>query len=467
MKINFPRLLMPFIFFFFAASSALACTCIDFGPADKALDEARNVVVLKAVAQLGVNGEYAGGFRFAVQKVFKGKLKPGQEFAVVSIGGCGPSFSPEDLGREFLIFYHDDETSLAPGCGATKWVGRAAGDLSYLENLDQVRGLTRLSGIVSQRFPTALEGEKDREVSLEGHTVRVTGNGRDMRLKTDKNGLFEVYGLPPGQYRVEPERIKGYSITDGDYDPINSFATTIFNKAHTETDLRFSIVNEVRGKLVDAAGSPLGGVMLHLVPALGKARQYFSNAAISEKDGSFRFHEIPAGKYVIVGNPGNEITAEYPYPRFYSSGTDDRQTAVEITIGAGEFLEGFTVKAPPPAETVTISGRLLFEDGTPVRSETVKFFAGAAEVEKAPGNVTAYTDKDGNFRLKILKGQKGTVHASLYPNTYTYRACLDRLNAVKTKAVDKSGRLETPRRPLDASADMTGFDLKFDFSLCN
>ena len=34
--------------------------------------------------------------------------------------------------------------------------------------------------------------------------VRIVGEGRTVELQTNAQGVFERYGLPPGEYRVEP-----------------------------------------------------------------------------------------------------------------------------------------------------------------------------------------------------------------------------------------------------------------------
>lgn len=354
-----------FIFLFSAARGVYACSCAPNDMVDKEFARSKNVVVLKAVAPLGpVTGDMSSvsgvaGFKFTVQKVFKGTIKPGQELTVASTGMCSFGFEAADLGSEFLFFYADDETAMVPMCsrsGHAKW--RAA-DISWLENMDRVRGLTRISGIISQGFESALEGEKSAWKPRDGHTVRIMGNRRDIRLKTDVNGVYEIYGLPPGQYRIEPEKIAGYTAANEILTEIPSVAVTLYHKGHVEKQFNFKIDNAIRGRLVDSEGLPLERVKLELVPARGKPRKYFRAIDFTEKDGSFEFEDVPAGTYVIVGNPDNTITAENPYPRFYSPGTASREAATEVTIGPGDFLGNFTVKAPKPGETVVISGTLL------------------------------------------------------------------------------------------------------------
>lgn len=466
----------PLIFCFvllillFSSERILACSCSESPTVDKEFAQSKNVLLMKAVSPLvnkGAGGEESVvGFKFTVQKAFKGSIKPGQELDIASSPMCGFGFKASDQGSEFLFYYGDDETAVAPLCsrsGNAKWL---AGDISWLENMDRVRGLTRISGIISQGFRAVVEGEEYRQVPFEGHTVRVTGNGRDIRLKTDADGVYEIYGLPPGQYRIEPGTVKGFKPVYRNFNKTGSIAVTLFHKGQTEADFNFEIVNAIRGRLVSAEGKPVGDVQLQLMPARGKRYQYFVELARSKRDGSFEFDDVPAGTYVIVGNPDNKVTAENPYPRFYSSGTDNRETATEITVGPGDVLENFTVKASKPGETVVISGRLMYEDGTPVASETVKFATGDGGA-KLPGDPYGNTDKDGTFSLEVLKGQKGAIYGYLYTDTGKYRACPEKIALAKARAgKDENGFLESIRFQVDAADEMMGLEIKFPFTLC-
>lgn len=454
----------------FSAKQGLACSCAESQTVDREFARAKNVLLMKAVSPLAdkatVGDEWVAGFKFTVQKAYKGAVKPGQEIEVFAMGMCGEGFKASHLGSEFLFFYSDDDIAIFPICSRSGTAKSLAGDISWLENMERVRGLTRISGIIGQGSRAVVEGEEYRQVALEGHTVRVTGNGRDVRLKTDANGVYEIYGLPPGQYRIEPGAVNGYRPVYRNFTKTSSIAVTLFHKGQTEADLNFEIVNAIRGRVVSAEGKPIGGVQLQLMPARGKRYQYFVELARSRGDGNFEFDDVPAGTYVIVGNPENKITAENPYPRFYSSGTDNRETATEITVGPGDVLENFTVKAPRPAETVVISGKLMYEDGTPVAGETVKFATGA-DGKKSSGDPYAFVDKNGVFSLVVMKGQKGVIYGYLYTDNGTYRACPEKVALAKARASkDENGFLETVRFQVEAADEMTGLEIKFPFTLC-
>ncbi len=216
--------------------------------------------------------------------------------------------------------------------------------------------------------------------------------------------------------------------------------------------------------MIDHEGKPLEGVKLGLLPASGIPYRYFTEIERSGPGGSFRFENVPPGTYVIVGNEKNEITPEDPYPKFYSSGSADRSTATEITIGPGQFLDGFTVKASRPAQVVTISGRIVYEDGSPALNSTVKFLAGRPSVADSWDAV----DNSGNFQMKMLKGQKGVIFGYIVASTFMFPGCETRIEAAKKKAasVRDDSIIETRPVPFVATSDLTGVEIKFPFTLC-
>lgn len=461
-----------------AADTVTACSCMS-PSLETAVDESANIVVLKLrAAEKYSEGEQGYGVdgikqsRLSVEKVFKGKLKIGQELFFSQGGGadCIWTFSELRIGTEYLFFLEKkpDKNNLWSGyiCSRSNSLKGAAADLKYLENLSDARGKTRLSGMIARQDKPAVEGETGSYNVLAGATVVIRGRGKNIKLKTDADGVYEIYNLPAGKYTVTPEKINGYKFNDERED---SAEVEITAESMTEKDFEFTVDNSISGRFLDSYGKPLKGVNLDLLPARGNKPPYFYQGDSTDENGLFEFNEIPIGTYVIVVNEKNEISARQPFGTFYYPNKTDRAVAAEITIGAGDHFKDLVITAPMTAETVTISGVLLFEDGNPVNNESVNFFnkiENLSEIKKyaSPDSRTT-TDKNGRFSIKILKGQKGILFGSMSSYLGKYEKCpaLDKLIIEQGNTL---ADVETPVLQIFADNYLNEVELKFPFPEC-
>jgi hypothetical protein len=157
-----------------------------------------------------------------VQKVFKGNLRAGDKMTFGQGNGirCTWIFYEDDIGKEYLFY---GET---PPKGSTLWyefgfgrsdvISRVADDLLYLNNIDAVRGKTRVSGTLDP-------GEGEPEVV--GKKIWIMAKDKVYETTTDEDGVYEFYDLPPARYVLEPELTAGWKI-----DPVTRGTTTISNR---------------------------------------------------------------------------------------------------------------------------------------------------------------------------------------------------------------------------------------------
>lgn len=466
--------------FLFSANIAKACSC--FSPSlDSAIEDSANIVILKLQAvekyQEGEKGYGVDGIKqskLTVEKVFKGNLKIGQELLFSQGGGadCVWTFHQERIGTDYLFFLgkKPDKNGLWEAfiCSRSNSVKGAAEDLLYLEKLSKVKGKTRLSGTIAQEDEPALEGETGSYKRLAGMTVIIVGNGKKIELKTDENGVYEIYDLPVGKYKVTPEKIIGYKFDD-DKKVDDSVEVEIEAKSPTEQDFRFTIDNLIRGIFKDSNGNPLKGVYLDLLPARGKKPPYFYKGDATDENGVFEFSKIPIGTYVIVVNEGNEISARQPFGTFYYPNKINRADAIEITVAPGSRFTDLIITAPTTAETITISGILLFADGKPIAGEIVEFYQNIEDTNQIKGygyaDSRAETDENGRFTIRILKGQKGILFGSMYLSSREDEKCPQFQKLIKEKG-ETSSKTKTPAIQIEADSDKIEVELKFPFPSC-
>jgi hypothetical protein len=198
-------------------SSGFACTC---APKRSALDEyeASPVVVIARVASVDRaakqdpnRGDYGiRSSRLVVERVYKGDVRVGDEILMGQGDGanCQMRFSEENIGLRALYYLgvpREGTPLYVTFCGRSTSVARATEDLLYLDRMDQVRGKTRVSG----RYAGGFYG---KQINVAGTKIYIVGEAKTYETITDDDGVFEIYDLPPGNYRLEPELEPGSNL---------------------------------------------------------------------------------------------------------------------------------------------------------------------------------------------------------------------------------------------------------------
>ena len=487
---------LPFFLFIVLVSvrTAEACSC---GASPTVLDSFNRsdvVVVVSAAsvekaepAETAAPGRMSDGTNYVdgvkwttvrVEQVFKGALTVGEEIIFNQGGGadCIWTFNEEDIGKKFLFYLDRPKGSthwLAWTCGRSGRVDRAADDLLYLNNLDKLRNKTRISGTWGFKYET---GE-----SVAGRKIRITGNKQTHELKTDSNGVYEIYDLPAGRYFVEPETPKGWKVASFwiGYSPsldrtskegsLQRIPIVLEANKHAALDIMFEIDNVVRGRIIDPLGQPMNGVCLDLVPADGSKGEYLADC--TEKEGVFEIDEIPPGAYVIVVNDDGEKTSTEPFGTFYYPKVLKREEATVLNIAVGDVIEGLEIYPPIELKTVTVEGVLLYSDGKPVANESVEFKAARKESAKKdeddddPNDAGVTTDSKGRFSIKIVQGTQGTLFGGMYSYVGEFENCpkLDRLIKQAGESVQE---IKTPPVEIRATTNVYDVELKFPFPYC-
>ena len=279
-----------------------------------------------------------------VLKVFKGKLRVGEKmvFGQGNSIRCTWVFHENDVGREYLFYLErppGDELWYEFGYQRSHRLEYAAEDLLYLNKMNKVRGRTRVSGVLDEEGLAGL--------SLEGQRIRIIGKNKTYVATTDKNGVYELYDVPPGRYVLEPELKFGWKVDEFRLTrpptrsemmrgrrPGNRVAFSLRPKSHFGIDFRLALNNHVSGTVYDSNSKPMDRVCVTLVPANEEGSPICND--LTDELGRFRIDAIETGHYVILLTYENKTTTGMPFPKHYYPGVTEREKATTITVKHGE-----------------------------------------------------------------------------------------------------------------------------------
>ena len=297
-RLKFPKMSAVFVFGFgsflvLALQTSYACTCPNAPTVLDAYERADLVIIARIVS---VQKEAQSSQKMVlplygvesttmlVEKVYKGNVRIGEKLAFGQGQGsdCIWAFGEKDIGHRYLFYLNKPYLGRYYGtaCTRSNEVEHADDDLLYLDKLGEVGGKTRISGRL---------GSLDFESPLFGfRKVRII-NGKNVReVITDKNGVYEIYDLPAGEYLIEPDIPRGWKINayllrrfaasfsgnrnDDMKSPIKSIPVILKEKRHAGLDIMLDIDNAIRGKLISPVGQPMKGVCLEAVQTNGGKR---------------------------------------------------------------------------------------------------------------------------------------------------------------------------------------------------
>lgn len=172
---------------------------------------------------------------------------------------------------------------------------------------------------------------------------------------TDDRGVYRVYGLPAGTYKVAiGDEDPLYEATRGKrvYKQTFHKDTTDESKARLVELARGGEASNidvevggtidgfgVSGKIVEAeTGAPMSGAHFGVVQITDGRRSFMDRAGTSDSNGNFRIDNLPAGRYAVGVIPGKE-TGYYGETPAFDVVTDD-VTGLEVRALRAASLTG-------------------------------------------------------------------------------------------------------------------------------
>jgi hypothetical protein len=278
----------------------------------------------------------------------------------------------------------------------------------------------------------------------------VPGGGEGSTDRTDDQGSFRLFGLPPGDYYVSASNrgnmmampgvnnteSEGFAPTYFPGTPNIAEATRVTVRAGQEmSGANFALIvarmARVRGRALNSRGEPVASAMLMLTPDEPMVMSMSFNNAMVAGDGTFQFANVPPGRYNLQVRPGGMANANSEFATLkVTVGNDDIDNLIVIT-----------------STGATARGVVMTDDGSvpTFRADQVSIFPGPAE----PGTmmVGAGQNKindDYTFELTSLSDRR-LIRANVGQNLGWY------LKAVMLDAEDvtDSGIEFTPGRSYD------------------
>ncbi|HEX7334104.1 MAG TPA: carboxypeptidase-like regulatory domain-containing protein [Pyrinomonadaceae bacterium] len=474
MKILFSAVIL--VLLLLNAPAVDACSCGNYPTPCQSYEGAHAVFIgvvqnVETRMTKGRNGKEYGAGQVAhiqVEKAFKGTVQPEVIFRTEG-SSCDPTYKE---GQRWLLYaYHDQKTRSwrIAACDRSTRIEGAADDLLYLQGLPKSASTTRLSGEL-KHYEDDPEKGFSRVKNVSGVKVTITGEGKSYEVYTDKDGVYEIYGLPPGKYTVEPEIPVGLKVRF----PMNYGALDFTDRKNVKLILEenscasksfvLSSNNRIAGRVIGADGQVLPRVCLRLALKGKSAASNWSIFDCTDKEGRYELTEIPPGEYLIVANDDGKISSNAPFPMAYFPGVFEKEKATVLTIAQSTNLEDYDIHIPSQESRKILQGVLQYSDGRPVADESVEFKAN--KVKKGfDGTAHTTTDDQGRFTLVVLEGLSGSLrgYMTTYKGEYVNCPKLDKLIDAKGGYVCDIG---TKPMPLEITRDMQDIKLTLPFPYC-
>ena len=284
---------------------------------------------------------------------------------------------------------------------------------------------------------------------ISGTRRLVPGGGEGSTDRTDDQGSFRLFGLPPGDYYVSANNRNGMVMVPGmNNTEADSFAPTYFpgtpnvseaTRVTVRAGQEMSAANfalivarmaRVSGRAINSRGEPMTNGMLMLTPdePMTMMMSMSMNNAMVAGDGTFQFANVPPGRYNLQVRPQG-----------MPSSTSEFAT-MKVTVG-NEDIDNLMVATGVGA---IARGVVVTDDGSipTFRPDQLSIFPGPAEpttMFMAPGNQRI--NDDFTFELTGLF-ERRLIRANIGQNSgwYLKAVMLDATDITDTGADFSPGR---------------------------
>jgi protocatechuate 3,4-dioxygenase beta subunit len=343
---------------------------------------------------------------FQIRESFLGTEKSGQ--IKVNLPAIEPSFYEFVPGQTYLVYGYKGDIGINLDAGTrTQHISDVTEDLEFLRSLPtKKRGIT-IYGNVKQVFRSSLENDNSRPVPKVSVIIAHTKDAEKVyRAVTDENGDYRISNIPAGSYEVSAANV------DKDYNTSHQYTFEVTDRGCTKQDISVESKSKVSGKVIDSNGNPVERAEVEIISVNVLNPEYYRGKEFANTDsnGNFTAFGIPPGLYTLSVNHNNPPEDDSPYPPTFYPGVSERSQAQLFEVVLGKDLSGIEFKLPEKLAPVSVTGSVVWSDGTPAPS--AKVYVKDHLHDACCINKVVVADDRGRFIVHGFIGRKYRVWAT-------------------------------------------------------
>jgi hypothetical protein len=283
------------------ARDAGACSCISSGPPCQAAWNA-DAVFAGSVRSIEVTTEEIPGstriletvVHFEVDQPLLNAVEGRIDIVSTGLSTCDYRFTN---GQKYLVYAwkREDGRWTTSICSRTRRLAEAAEDLHFLTTMPRSGTGARVYGRVNEWAQHPADEHGVDFGPLEHVTVNVRGATFSADRVTDKDGRYELTGIPLGTVSISVVTPFGFHGGDERKMDVKDLRGCV------AADFTLRAESTAHGIVVDQSGQPVGGVSVEAVAEelAGYQPKAIHPPATTDNKGRFSFDRLPPGAYVF------------------------------------------------------------------------------------------------------------------------------------------------------------------------
>jgi len=231
--------------------------------------------------------------------------------------------------------------------------------------------------------------------------------------KSDKDGYFEIEGIPGGNYQLFAFR-EGYKLT--------ARGVPVFTDGFSDVSgltIQLSQVDSgehiIYGQVTDSKGFAIPGAEINLAGISTGNLDGLESSTLTDENGEYLFEGMTIGKYFILASAGGGYASKSVMKVYL-----DKPTPIQLEAGAlfkGRVLIKETGRPPGSGTHVTAKPTIEFKEGFLSALENVNFEDSSTQVDNDTGEFELYLNP-GKYTIKASHEGfvDGQISVSLNPD---------------------------------------------------